>query len=154
MNGQEKILNKMVEVTIKDREDFSKIRETLERIGIPSKDRSKLFQSCHILSKRGKYYITHFKLLFGLDGKYVNLKQDDEARMNSIALLLEEWGMLKIVNREKVKELTLPVDRNVKIIKHEDRENWELVPKYNIGNRKSYNKYPDDEYDEEENLFV
>lgn len=123
----------MLEITIAEPDDFLKIRETLTRIGIASKKENKLFQSCHILHKQGRYFIVHFKELFLLDGKKSNLEEGDVARRNTIATLMSDWGLIEIVNAE----LATPVSplRHIKIIPFKDKDKWELCPKYNIGKK-------------------
>ena len=123
----------MLEITIAEPDDFLKIRETLTRIGIASKKENKLFQSCHILHKQGRYFIVHFKELFLLDGKKSNLEEGDVARRNTIATLMSDWGLVEIVNSE----LAVPVSplRHIKIIPFKDKDQWELCPKYNIGKK-------------------
>jgi hypothetical protein len=123
----------MLEVTLAEPDDFLKVRETLTRIGVASRRENKLFQSCHILHKQGRYYIVHFKELFMLDGKKANLEQTDVERRNTIATLLSDWGLVEIQNREVATECA-PL-RQIKIIGYKDKDNWELCPKYNIGNR-------------------
>jgi len=118
-----------VEITLKKDENFLKVAETLTRIGIASKNQKKLSQSCHILHKRGRYAILHFKELFILDGKETNFETEDAARRNTIANLLEEWGLVDIV--EEVGE-TAPLSQ-IKILSYNDKSEWELVPKYSIG---------------------
>jgi len=127
-------LNSLVEVELTEDEDFLKIRETLTRIGIASRKDKTLFQSCHILHKRGKYYIVHFKELFALDGKASNFNENDLARRNTIANLLAEWGLLSLVNVKASSDPIVPLGQ-IKIIAHKDRVNWNLVAKYNIGNK-------------------
>jgi hypothetical protein len=122
---------KMLEVSIKEPDDFLKIKETLTRIGVASKQDNKLFQSCHILHKQGHYFLVHFKELFLLDGKKSNLYENDIQRRNSIATLLSDWGLIDIIDVAQCKDLA-PL-RQIKVIKFGDRENWELIPKYNIG---------------------
>jgi len=119
----------MLEVTLSEPDDFLKIKETLTRMGVASKRDSKLFQSCHILHKQGRYFITHFKELFLLDGKPSNLTENDMMRRNTIVTLLSDWGLLTTVL--KIGE-TAPLSQ-IKIISHKDKVNWELCPKYNIG---------------------
>jgi hypothetical protein len=125
----------LVEIRLKEEDDFLKIRETLTRVGVSSRKENKLYQSCHILHKKGKYYIVHFKELFGLDGLPSNLSENDIARRNAIIGLLEEWGLLEIVDSEKVQEPVASIGQ-IKIIPHKDRDDWELIPKYHIGNKK------------------
>jgi hypothetical protein len=124
----------MVEVTLDQKDDFLKVRETLTRIGVASKKEKILYQSCHILHKQGKYYITHFKELFSLDGKPTDITDNDLARRNTVANLLEDWELLKIVNKEQTKEPTVSLS-HVKIISHKEKADWELIPKYNIGKK-------------------
>ena len=123
----------MLEVTLAEPDDFLKVRETLTRIGVASRRENKLFQSCHILHKQGRYYIVHFKELFMLDGKKANLEQTDVERRNTIATLLSDWGLVEIQNKEVAIECA-PL-RQIKIIVYKDKDKWELCPKYNIGNR-------------------
>ena len=124
----------MIEVTLNAQDDFLKVRETLTRIGVASKKDNTLYQSCHILHKRGKYYITHFKELFALDGKNTDLTENDIARRNSITVLLQDWGLVKIVEIERVKEPQVNISQ-IKIIAFKEKDDWNLVPKYNIGKR-------------------
>jgi hypothetical protein len=121
----------MLEVTLNEPDDFLKVRETLTRIGVASRKDRKLYQSCHILHKQGRYFITHFKELFLLDSKPSNLTVNDVERRNTIATLLSDWGLICIVN-----SASLPVAplRQIKVISHSEKNNWELCPKYNIGN--------------------
>jgi len=125
----------LVEVTLKNQDDFLKVRETLTRIGIASPKEKKLYQSCHILHKRGKYYIVHFKELFALDGKPTNFSEDDQGRRNTIAKLLSDWNLISVVNEGKIIDPSAPMNQ-IKIIAHKDKDDWELVAKYNIGNKK------------------
>ena len=122
----------MLEVTLNEPDDFLKIRETLTRIGVASRKDNKLYQSCHILHKQGRYFIVHFKELFLLDGKKSNLEENDVARRNTIATLMSDWGLLTIEKREKLEPIA-PL-RQIKIISFKDKDQWELSPKYNIGN--------------------
>jgi len=124
----------LLEITLKDPEDFLKIKETLTRIGVSSKTDNKLWQSCHVLHKKGKYYIVHFKELFLLDGLSSNIEENDLARRNTIAKLLEEWGLLTIVDGPKAEALLAGINQ-IKIISHKDKNNWELIPKYTIGKK-------------------
>ena len=124
----------MLEVTIKQPDDFLKIRETLTRIGVASRKDKTLYQSCHILHKQGKYFIVHFKELFALDGKPYNFSDTDIARRNTIANLLEEWNLVKLVDVEKTKDPTLPLNQ-LKILSFSEKEEWTLTPKYNIGKK-------------------
>ena len=122
----------MLEVTLNEPDDFLKIRETLTRIGVASRKDQKLFQSCHILHKQGRYFIVHFKELFLLDGKPSNLIENDVQRRNTIATLLADWGLINIINPETAKDLA-PL-RQIKVIPFKEKSQWELCPKYNIGN--------------------
>ncbi len=124
----------MVEVTLGEKDDFLKVRETLTRIGVASKKEKILYQSCHILHKQGKYYIVHFKELFSLDGKPTDLTENDIARRNTVSNLLEDWELIKIVDKEKTKEPTVSLSQ-VKIISHKEKGEWQLIPKYNIGKK-------------------
>lgn len=128
------ILDTLIEVQLKEPDDFLKIKETLTRIGVASYKQKKLYQSCHILHKRGKYYIVHFKELFALDGKESSLSKDDVERRNTIANLLEDWGLLKIQNKKMVSEKA-PLD-SIKIIHYNEKPNWQLESKYNIGSKR------------------
>lgn len=121
-----------VEITLKSKEDFLKVKETLTRIGVSSKKEKKLFQSCHILHKRGKYAIMHFKEMFILDGLKSDISDDDVARRNTIVRLLVEWGLVTPVDEEEYKEPQLSLAR-LKIIPHGEKKEWQLVPKYHIG---------------------
>ena len=125
----------MLEVTLNEPDDFLKIRETLTRIGVASRKDQKLYQSCHILHKQGRYFITHFKELFLLDGKPSNLLENDVHRGNTIATLLADWGLVTIVNPSQAKEIA-PL-RQIKVIPFKEKSQWELCPKYNIGNTQS-----------------
>ncbi len=127
----------MLEVSLSEPDDFLKIKETLTRIGVASKRESQtLFQSCHILHKQGRYFIVHFKELFMLDGKPSNFTEDDLARRNTIATLLSDWGLLDVVNEDQATERVSL--RNIKIISHRDKNDWNLEAKYSIGNVKTY----------------
>ena len=124
----------MLEVMLKEPDDFLKVRETLSRIGVASRKERKLYQSCHILHKQGKYYIVHFKELFALDGKESNIANNDIERRNTIAVLLQDWELLKIVKPEQAEpKASLS---QIKVLSHKDKSSWELVPKYNIGKKK------------------
>lgn len=127
--------NELLEVRLAQPDDFLKCRETLTRIGVASRSENKLFQSCHILHKQGRYYIVHFKELFLLDGKESNLSENDIQRRNKIAKLLSDWGLLSIVNEELVENASSI--SQIKIIPHREKQNWELIPKYSIGSKKS-----------------
>lgn len=126
----------LLEVTLKNEDDFLKVRETLTRIGVSSKKENKLYQSCHILHKRGKFYIVHFKELFALDGLPTDIDDTDIGRRNTIANLLDEWGLVDIVDSKKAAEPIVSLAQ-MKIIPHKDKSNWELVPKYHIGRKKN-----------------
>lgn len=119
----------MLEVTLNEPDDFLKVKETLTRIGVASKKDRKLYQSCHILHKQGRYFIVHFKELFLLDGKKSNLEENDVARRNTIATLLSDWGLIGIDN---IPTLRAPL-RQIKIISYKEKDQWDLCPKYNIG---------------------
>ena len=135
MEHQPKItVEELVEITLAKPDDFLKVKETLTRIGISSKTEKKLYQSCHILHKRGKYYIVHFKELFALDGLPSTLTEADIARRNTIVTLLDEWVLLKIVNPAQTANVTSGLAQ-IKIIPHKEKGDWELVPKYHIGKK-------------------
>ena len=123
----------MLEVTIKQPDDFLKVRETLTRIGVASRKDKTLFQSCHILHKQGKYYITHFKELFALDGKKSTLTENDIQRRNTIALLLQDWNLIDVVNTTLV-ENKAPLSQ-IKVLPFKEKSEWNLVAKYNIGKK-------------------
>jgi len=123
----------MLEVTIKQPDDFLKVRETLTRIGVASRKDKTLFQSCHILHKQGKYFITHFKELFALDGKNSTLTENDIQRRNTIALLLQDWNLIDVVNTALV-ENKAPLSQ-IKVLPFKEKSEWNLVAKYNIGKK-------------------
>lgn len=123
----------MLEVSLNEPDDFLKVRETLTRIGVASRKEKKLFQSCHILHKQGRYFIVHFKELFLLDGKKSNLEESDISRRNTIATLMSDWGLVTIQDESKAQPLS-PL-RQIKIIPFKDKQEWELCPKYNIGRK-------------------
>jgi hypothetical protein len=123
----------MLEITLNEPDDFLKVRETLTRIGVASRKDRKLFQSCHILHKQGRYFIVHFKELFLLDGKKSNLEENDIARRNTIAQLMSDWGLISIEVGGNIEPLA-PM-RQIKIIPFKEKNDWELCPKYNIGNK-------------------
>ena len=125
----------MVECTLAEPDDFLKIRETLTRIGVASRKDKTLYQSCHILHKQGRYYIVHFKELFILDGKPTNFSENDQARRNTIANLLVEWNLIKLVNPEQTSTLVVPLNQ-LKILAYKEKDEWVLTAKYNIGNKK------------------
>lgn len=129
------VVDKLVEVKIAEEQDFLKIKETLTRIGVASRKDKKLYQSCHILHKQGRYYIVHFKELFALDGKTTDFSDDDIGRRNTIASLLEDWDLIKIVDPQKTNTPKAPMSQ-IKILPHKEKEEWELVAKYNIGRKK------------------
>jgi len=124
----------LVEIELFESEDFLKIKETLTRIGVSSRKEKKLYQSCHILHKKGKYYIVHFKELFALDGLPTNIEENDIARRNTIANLLEDWELLEIVDQDQTEEPVASIAQ-IKIISHKEKGDWELCPKYHIGNK-------------------
>jgi hypothetical protein len=124
-----------IEVTLKQNDDFLKVKETLTRIGIASEKNKTLYQSCHILHKKGKYYIVHFKELFALDGRPSSLTDDDIARRNTIVNLLSDWGLVGLVDPEKTKEPVAPM-RLIKVIPFKQKNEWQLITKYNIGRSK------------------
>tara|TARA_Y100000287_G_scaffold150363_1_gene125711 strand:- start:18 stop:416 length:399 start_codon:yes stop_codon:yes gene_type:complete len=128
---EEAIVKGFVEIKLKKSEDFLKIKETLTRIGIPSIKDRKLYQSCHILHKRGKYYIVHFKELFKLDGKNTEIEEEDIQRRNLICSLLDEWELVELVDESKIQD-KLHI-KKIKIIPFSKKEEWELIAKYNIG---------------------
>ena len=130
----------MVECTLKEPDDFLKIRETLTRIGVASRKDKTLYQSCHILHKQGRYFIVHFKELFALDGKPTNFSENDQARRNTITNLLSEWGLIVLVDSEKTAELVVPLNQ-LKILAYKEKEEWTLTAKYNIGNKKVIDEY-------------
>lgn len=134
-DGQEKIVKDLVEVTFPEKDDFLKIRETLSRIGVASRRDQELFQSCHILHKRGKYYITHFKELFKLDGKPTNIDESDIGRRNTICQLLAQWKLVTVVTPSMIEEPTAPLSQ-IKIIPYKEKPNWKLTTKYSIGGTK------------------
>ena len=124
----------LLEVTLQKPDDFLKVRETLTRIGVSSRTEKKLWQSCHILHKKGKYYIVHFKEMFALDDLPTSINTEDTGRRNTIACLLEEWGLLKIVDKTKITE-KVPLNK-IKILPFKEKNEWELCPKYHIGRSK------------------
>jgi hypothetical protein len=127
-------LKQFVEVTLNEQDDFLKVRETLTRIGVSSRKERVLYQSCHILHKQGQYYITHFKELFLLDGKPSNISENDIQRRNAIAKLLEEWGLVTIINPQIMIDNIAPIHQ-IKIISFKEKNEWELVTKYSIGKK-------------------
>jgi hypothetical protein len=124
----------MIEVTLNEPDDFLKVRETLTRIGVASRKEKKIYQSCHILHKQGRYYIVHFKELFALDGKRANLTQNDVQRRNRIIQLLCDWGLVTVINLEKVTDIA-PLNQ-IKVLAYKEKGDWVLETKYNIGKKK------------------
>jgi len=131
----------LVEVLLAEKNDFLKVRETLTRIGVAAKNQNVLYQSCHILHKQGRYYIVHFKELFELDGKPSNISENDIARRNSIANLMAEWGLCQLVDAPKSAEPVAPLSQ-IKILPHKEKNDWQLVAKYNIGKKKREDVVP------------
>jgi hypothetical protein len=129
------LIDTLVQIELPNDENFLKVKETLTRIGIASHKEKKLYQSCHILHKQGKYYIVHFKELFMLDGKINNFDEEDKGRRNTIVNLLEEWGLVKAVHATKVQDPIAPLSQ-IKILSHSEKNQWELVAKYSIGKKK------------------
>ena len=127
--------DKMVEVSLGEPDDFLKVRETLTRIGVASRKEKKLYQSCHILHKQGRYFIVHFKELFALDGKRANLTVNDVQRRNRIAQLLADWGLIKILNADQISDIA-PLNQ-IKVLSFKDKGDWILETKYNIGRKKT-----------------
>lgn len=128
------VVDELVEVKLLSDDNFLKVKETLTRIGIASGKDKKLYQSCHILHKQGKYYITHFKELFMLDGKINNFDEEDKARRNAIVNLLEEWNLIECLDPEKIEDPVAPLSK-IKVLPFKEKENWELIPKYQIGKK-------------------
>lgn len=128
-------IKELIEVTLPDPENFLKVKETLSRIGVASKKDKTLYQSCHILHKQGKYYIVHFKQLFLLDGKQSDFSEDDRSRLNAIANLLDEWELVSLVDERKSYDPVAPLSQ-IKIISHKEKNEWNLVAKYNIGKKR------------------
>ena len=124
---------KMIEVSLSEPDDFLKVRETLTRIGVASRKEKKLYQSCHILHKQGRYYIVHFKELFALDGKKANLTVNDVQRRNRISQLLADWGLISVVDAEMIQDIA-PLNQ-IKVLSYKDKGDWELEQKYNIGKK-------------------
>jgi len=134
MNDMNDLLDSLVEVTLQKPDDFLKVKETLTRIGVASRKEKMLYQSCHILHKKGKYYIVHFKQMFVLDGKPTDFSEGDIARRNTIANLLAEWGLIKIVSKKMTETPTAPMSQ-IKIVSYKEKNDWKLVPKYSIGKK-------------------
>ena len=128
-------INSLVEVRLRDPDDFLKVRETLTRIGVASKKDKTLYQSCHILHKQGRYYIVHFKELFAMDGKPSNLSESDIARRNTITNLLKEWDLIEVVIEAQTQNPVSPISQ-IKVLPFKEKDEWELVAKYNIGKKK------------------
>ena len=126
--------DQMIEISLSEPDDFLKVRETLTRIGVASRKEKKIYQSCHILHKQGRYYIVHFKELFALDGKHANLTQNDIQRRNRIVQLLVDWGLVDISNAEKIQDIA-PLNQ-IKVLSFKDKGEWILETKYNIGSKK------------------
>ena len=126
--------DQMVEITLNEPDDFLKVRETLTRIGVASRKEKKIYQSCHILHKQGRYYIVHFKELFALDGKHANLTQNDVQRRNRIIQLLSDWGLITIMNVSKIADIA-PLNQ-IKVLAYKEKHEWILETKYNIGKKK------------------
>ena len=127
-------LESLVEVKLNKEDDFLKVRETLTRIGVASKKDKTLYQSCHILHKQGRYYIVHFKELFALDGKATNISDEDVGRRNAVAKLIAEWGLVTLINSKKIEEPIAPLSQ-IKILPYKEKDEWNLVAKYNIGRK-------------------
>ena len=126
--------DQMIEITLNEPDDFLKVRETLTRIGVASRKEKKIYQSCHILHKQGRYYIVHFKELFALDGKHANLTQNDIQRRNRIIQLLSDWGLITIMNVSKITDIA-PLNQ-IKVLAYKEKHEWILETKYNIGKKK------------------
>ena len=126
--------DQMVEVVLGEPDDFLKVRETLTRIGVASRKEKKIYQSCHILHKQGKYYLVHFKELFALDGKHANLTQNDIQRRNRIAQLIADWGLVTVVDANKIQDIA-PLNQ-IKVLSYKDKGDWILETKYNIGSKR------------------
>ena len=129
------LITDLVEVTLAEKDDFLKVRETLTRIGVASKKDRILYQSCHILHKQSRYYIVHFKELFALDGKPTDISENDLSRRNAITKLLQDWELVKVVNNKQIEEPPPIFLSQIKILSHKEKDEWELVPKYNIGKK-------------------
>ena len=128
-------INSLVEVKLRNEDDFLKVRETLTRIGVASKKEKTLYQSCHILHKQGRYFIVHFKELFALDGKPSNMSESDVARRNTISNLLKEWELVDLVKSEQTENPIAPISQ-IKVLPYKEKNEWELVAKDNIGKKK------------------
>lgn len=128
------IVDTLLEVKLGEEDDFLKVRETLTRIGVASRKDKTLYQSCHILHKQGRFYIVHFKEMFALDGKYTSFSEEDKGRRNTIATLLEDWGLVKIVEQDKSSSPKAAMNQ-IKILPHKEKDGWTLVAKYAIGKK-------------------
>ena len=126
--------DQMVEISLNEPDDFLKVRETLTRIGVASRKEKKIYQSCHILHKQGRYFLVHFKELFALDGKHANLTSNDVQRRNRIAQLLSDWGLVEVLNTDQIKDIA-PLNQ-IKVLAYRDKGDWILEKKYNIGSKK------------------
>ena len=126
--------DQMVEISLNEPDDFLKVRETLTRIGVASRKEKKIYQSCHILHKQGRYFLVHFKELFALDGKHANLTSNDVQRRNRIAQLLSDWGLVEVLNTDQIKDIA-PLNQ-IKVLAYRDKGDWILETKYNIGAKK------------------
>ena len=129
------IVDTLLEIKLREEDDFLKVRETLTRIGVASRKDKTLYQSCHILHKQGKFYIVHFKEMFALDGKPTNFSDEDKGRRNTIAKLLEDWGLITIVDPSQAQDPKAMLNQ-IKILPHKEKDDWILVQKYNIGRKK------------------
>ena len=129
--------DQMVEISLNEPDDFLKVRETLTRIGVASRKEKKIYQSCHILHKQGRYFLVHFKELFALDGKHANLTSNDVQRRNRIAQLLSDWGLVEVLNTDQIKDIA-PLNQ-IKVLAYRDKGDWILETKYNIGSKKKKN---------------
>ena len=129
--------DQMVEISLNEPHDFLKVRETLTRIGVASRKEKKIYQSCHILHKQGRYFLVHFKELFALDGKHANLTSNDVQRRNRIAQLLSDWGLVEVLNTDQIKDIA-PLNQ-IKVLAYRDKGDWILETKYNIGSKKKKN---------------
>ena len=130
--------DQMVEISLNEPDDFLKVRETLTRIGVASRKEKKIYQSCHILHKQGRYFLVHFKELFALDGKHANLTSNDVQRRNRIAQLLSDWGLIEVLNTDQIKDIA-PLNQ-IKVLAYRDKGDWILETKYNIGSKKKKNE--------------
>ena len=129
--------DQMVEISLNEPDDFLKVRETLTRIGVASRKEKKIYQSCHILHKQGRYFLVHFKELFALDGKHANLTSNDVQRRNRIAQLLSDWGLVEVLNTDQIKDIA-PLNQ-IKVLAYRDKGDWILETKFNIGSKKKKN---------------